>query len=1222
MTAFNLGSLATEITVGTSQVIRAQAVVQNFSQNSIRALNLLNATLMQTNTLLGTLSTRMEGMAVAQQAVVTPVANVGKTVQKTAGNFATFGDTIRRVSMHLRSFGWLATTILTAPLLMAGKVSVQAYSDFEFSMMKIVGLVGVARNTVEEWSKSILAMGKEVGASPIALADALYYVTSSGFKTAEALYIVEESAKASAAGLGEVKDVADLVTSVMNAYGQANITAARTLDILTAAVREGKGEATQYAKVLGTVIPFAAQLGVSFDQVAGSVAAMTLQGASAANAATYLRNMFMKLIKPAKQSEDALNSMGTSTAELRTIIAGPGGLMKGLMKIRELTNMYGEDMMGLVIPNIRAMLFELMLTGKAFEYNQGVMKATAESAGDMAKAYQAVYNTVQNKMKRMNAELKEDLIKLGAIIKDALVPFLQNLVKALTDLVNWFSSLSKETQKTILAISGFLVLLGPGALILSVFGMGLSALLGFVNKLAAGFMFLRAAMLGTGTLFKSMPVWIGPIMKVVNSLGKALLPFLGLFAGVATVLGVVVPWLSNYQKKAADAAKANSVLEKTLIGVNGEVKKLADLSKADFGAMDQKQLLAQNTWYRQMTDYYDKKLVYLYQEAGVSEADYRKATKIMAEMKTSAGISQTAKERRWAERTLDVSTFFKTDYTYSIKTAQTEMDKFKELTAQSSEAYGDLYKSLQNKAIPNPLESVFNSKATWNLLMVQIKQIETLEAAYKALGIEGYDGAEKAKLFNANIQEYIKYTGISSVETQKLAKWISELAFKTSDAGKATNKFGEELKYIEMMSKALGKSYDVNSAKLDAYQQLLEDFTKGAADVKTTDLNKYAEVFFKGIPKDALSGVLPTDFLSGMKELVRLVNQYKDAVADQTMQKNIEFLKLQSEAFGGLGVQIEITNELLQGQERKLRSLANANQQGTKEWLVTVEAIKKYREAVIALEELRESTYFRDMAKATGHYDDKMNLLANTIDQMTSKLKRMSEQSQGSTEEFKNLALSVQHLKNQQVVLSTMTESLTNLFMIGKEGFEDFGEYIKAWAGTVLRAFQSILAEAVAKKIMSALFPASAALTTTTTSLAVAEAAKATAMAAALPVTIMATNAARQLAIAEAAAAAAWVPYPGNIAAIAGSITAAVSAMTAGAASAAAIGAVGLKRGGVVPPGYPNDTYPAMLSSKEMVIPPGKLPDLNQPSAIEIYGTVKVSGRELAIILRRTGIAN
>lgn len=34
-----------------------------------------------------------------------------------------------------------------------------------------------------------------------------------------------------------------------------------------------------------------------------------------------------------------------------------------------------------------------------------------------------------------------------------------------------------------------------------------------------------------------------------------------------------------------------------------------------------------------------------------------------------------------------------------------------------------------------------------------------------------------------------------------------------------------------------------------------------------------------------------------------------------------------------------------------------------------------------------------------------------------------------------------------------------------------------------------------------------------------------------------------------------------------------------------------LAGGGVVPPGYPNDSYPAMLSSKEMVVPPQKLPD-------------------------------
>lgn len=56
-----------------------------------------------------------------------------------------------------------------------------------------------------------------------------------------------------------------------------------------------------------------------------------------------------------------------------------------------------------------------------------------------------------------------------------------------------------------------------------------------------------------------------------------------------------------------------------------------------------------------------------------------------------------------------------------------------------------------------------------------------------------------------------------------------------------------------------------------------------------------------------------------------------------------------------------------------------------------------------------------------------------------------------------------------------------------------------------------------------------------------------------------------------------------------------------------------LKDGGIIPPGYPNDTYPALLSSGERVTPPGKL------GAGHLHITVdgRLSGRDIDMVLKR-----
>lgn len=55
---------------------------------------------------------------------------------------------------------------------------------------------------------------------------------------------------------------------------------------------------------------------------------------------------------------------------------------------------------------------------------------------------------------------------------------------------------------------------------------------------------------------------------------------------------------------------------------------------------------------------------------------------------------------------------------------------------------------------------------------------------------------------------------------------------------------------------------------------------------------------------------------------------------------------------------------------------------------------------------------------------------------------------------------------------------------------------------------------------------------------------------------------------------------------------------------------IGMANGGVVPPGYPNDSYPAMLSSNEIVVPPRKLAGLTTGGGsftVDIRGKMKGS---------------
>ena len=140
------------------------------------------------------------------------------------------------------SAGRTLTRNISVPAAAAGAISVKMAMDFEESMTKIQNLVGASSDQVGSGRKEMLKLGPELGKSPQELADALYFVTSSGIEAADAMEVLTVTAKASAIGLGETKVVADAVTSAMNAYKKSGLSAADATNVLRQGgqAREGR----------------------------------------------------------------------------------------------------------------------------------------------------------------------------------------------------------------------------------------------------------------------------------------------------------------------------------------------------------------------------------------------------------------------------------------------------------------------------------------------------------------------------------------------------------------------------------------------------------------------------------------------------------------------------------------------------------------------------------------------------------------------------------------------------------------------------------------------------------------------------------------------------------------------------------------------------------------------------------------------------------------------
>ena len=361
--------------------------------------------------------------------------------------------------VKMQAIGKQMTRYLTLPILAIGVASVKFFADFESSMAKIVGLVGVAKEQVEDWKEQVLAMGPATGQGPEKLADALFFITSAGIRWAEAMEVLEMAAKAATGGLGEAKVVADLVTSAMNAYGKENLSAAQATDILVAAVREGKAEATSLAGAMGMVLPIASEFGVTFDQVGAAFAGMTRTGTNARVAATQLKAILSSMASPSQKAEKAMAKFGTSSAKFRSIIKEQG-LIQALLHLREATG--GSSVaMAEIFPNIRGLMGVLDLLGSNMESNIQIFEALTNAGGSLDAAFLSATDTIKFRFGKAFATLKTQLITSGEVLSGMLIPAIEKITEIIAESTKRFNALSEEQKKNRIRTIALVAALGP-----------------------------------------------------------------------------------------------------------------------------------------------------------------------------------------------------------------------------------------------------------------------------------------------------------------------------------------------------------------------------------------------------------------------------------------------------------------------------------------------------------------------------------------------------------------------------------------------------------------------------------------------------------------------------------------------------------------------------------------------------------------------------------------
>ena len=290
-------------------------------------------------------------------------------------------------------------------------------------MAEISTLVNTATFSMDGLSQGLKDQAVLYGQSPIAQAGAAYDIISSGATSAKDAILTLNSANLLAAvGATTVGVAADGVTSALNAYRSSNLTAKDAADSMFLTVRDGKITMEELSGSIGNVVPMAATLGVSLDEVGASIAALTLSGVKGAEAVTNIRGALTAIIKPSAEASKLAQKLGIdfSSSALKA-----KGWPKFLEEVKSKTG-GSTDALAVLFGGVEGLSAALALTGTANKAFNDTLDHMATKSGVAAEALKKIQDASPSfQMGRVMAAINVEAINLGTTIANALTPALK-----------------------------------------------------------------------------------------------------------------------------------------------------------------------------------------------------------------------------------------------------------------------------------------------------------------------------------------------------------------------------------------------------------------------------------------------------------------------------------------------------------------------------------------------------------------------------------------------------------------------------------------------------------------------------------------------------------------------------------------------------------------------------------------------------------------------------
>jgi TP901 family phage tail tape measure protein len=326
---------------------------------------------------------------------------IGSSIKGLKAGLSRARSGVRRLVAGVRKLGSLGGLGLVGMLYGLNRLS-NASREFSRKMMEINTIARGTKAELKDLTKIVEDLSVEMGINATDSASAMYQALSAGIDKGKIKDFLNVAAQSSIAGATDMKTAVDGLTTVIKAYGLTADNAGKLSDIFFETIRLGKTTFAELSQELGKVVPIAAKMGISFEEVASALATMTKQGIATDKAAVALRGILNQLIAPNAKLAAALKEIAAAHGVASHHMLSFQQILKGL---GDVTNNDAEEI-NAMIPNVRALTGALGLMGSSAEMAAEDLKDISDNAGAADKAFSEFADSDDLKLKQQEESIK------------------------------------------------------------------------------------------------------------------------------------------------------------------------------------------------------------------------------------------------------------------------------------------------------------------------------------------------------------------------------------------------------------------------------------------------------------------------------------------------------------------------------------------------------------------------------------------------------------------------------------------------------------------------------------------------------------------------------------------------------------------------------------------------------------------------------------------------